>query len=385
MKHLYLVMKQYSKYYVREIVLLLQLILLVIIFSPILSKMSYLMQFNQLADKIESPSVFFQADDYFMKPEFIDPKLIQDNFQEISKLPEVMGIGQTAIAACRIQGMGVNVFFYNDSLVRNIVPMFEHISEDGDTIPVVINDMLSKRYKVGDVIAPESPLFFPVSAKHIDTEFVVIGVLDKASNHYYAFVGGASEPLLESIGIVSDGPSMIVVGSFEMVPPQDLSPSSLLFVQKADKDTIEGINAKIGHLGHAESIVEMQKNSMHYMLLQNPLPFVTALLMLLLSLSTVLSYTYINGVQFKKKLFVYYVYGISIKRLITIAIHALLLLLLICSVISYAISFLLLEGADLIGTLYTLLIVLTIFAVSMLMMFFQYKKVSPANLLKIID
>lgn len=385
MKHLYLLMKQYSRYYFREIILLVQLILLVIVFSPIIAHMVHLMAFSQLADKLKSPAVFFQADDYFMKSEFIEPKVLEDNFRQISKFPEIKGVGQTALATCRIKETGVNVFFYNNPLVQNMRPMFEHLPKRSDLLPVVIDHALGKRYKVGDTIDPESPLFFPVSAKNIDVKFIVIGVLDKASNYYYAFVGGASEPLLESIGIESNEPSMIAVGSFEISPVQDISPSCLLFVQRDDANTIENINAHLGHLGYAESIDKMRKNSMHYMLLQNPLPFVTAFLMLLLSLSTVFSYTYVNGVQFKKKLFVYYIHGASIKRLIRIAIFALVQLLMIGSAVSYLIAYFFLQNTNMIGAFYALFIVFIIFAASILMMFFQYRRINPADLLRTID
>lgn len=385
MKRLYLLMKQYSRFYFREIVLLAQLILLVILFSPIIASMVRLTAFQQLADKLESPAVFFQVDDYFMMPEFIDPKLLEDHFQEISKCPGVMGVGQTALAVCNIRETDVHVFFYNDALVRNMRPMFERWPEKSDLIPVVIDHALGRRYKVGDIINSETPLFFPVSAKKMDAKFIVIGVLDKASNYYYSFMGGASEPLLESIGTAHNEPAMIAVGSFEAVPAQDVSPSCLLFVQKADADTIENINANLGRHGHAERIDEMRNNTMHHVLLQNPLPFVTALLMLLLSLSTVFSYTYINGVQFRKKLFIYYLHGAGIKRLIRIAIFALVQLFVICSAVSYVAACFFLQDTDMIGVFYTLLIVLIIFAASILMMLFQYKRINPTDWLRTID
>ena len=72
MKLLYMLKKQYSRFCLREMVVVAQIVLIVLLFTPILSKLDRLLSIDQLAKNIQGPALFFQADDYYFMPEFLD-------------------------------------------------------------------------------------------------------------------------------------------------------------------------------------------------------------------------------------------------------------------------------------------------------------------------
>ena len=65
MKLLYMLKKQYSRFYLREIVVVAQVVLMVLLFTPILSKLDNLLSIDQLATNLHGSVFFFQADDYY--------------------------------------------------------------------------------------------------------------------------------------------------------------------------------------------------------------------------------------------------------------------------------------------------------------------------------
>lgn len=269
MKLLYMLKKQYSRFCLREMVVVAQIVLIVLLFTLILSKLDRLLSIDQLAKNIQGPALFFQADDYYFMPEFLDAQEYSAFFDEIRKCDAVQEVGQTSVAGCAINGQGASVYFYNDALLKHLRLQTADYKSEDDAIPVLINQSLTQKYRIGDHIIPDNgTIFFPVSSEYQTVQFRVAGVL-KNNDYYYSLVGGASRITLESIGYRDDGLCMIALGSFNIVPVLDIDPSSLLFIETECSDTVNQINASIGHLGHAESIEVMRKNSLNNILSTN--------------------------------------------------------------------------------------------------------------------
>ena len=62
MKLLYMRKKQDSRFYLREIVVVAQVALMVLLFTPILSKLDNLLSVDQLATNLHGSVFFFQSD-----------------------------------------------------------------------------------------------------------------------------------------------------------------------------------------------------------------------------------------------------------------------------------------------------------------------------------
>ena len=146
MKLLYMLKKQYSRFCLREMVVVAQIVLIVLLFTPILSKLDRLLSIDQLAKNIQGPALFFQADDYYFMPEFLDAQEYSVFFDEIRKCDAVQEVGQTSVAGCAINGEGASVYFYNDALLKHLRLQTANYKSEEDAIPVLINQSLTQKY-----------------------------------------------------------------------------------------------------------------------------------------------------------------------------------------------------------------------------------------------
>lgn len=382
MKLLYMLKKQYSRFYLREIVVVAQVVLMVLLFTPILSKLDNLLSVDQLATNLHGSVFFFQADDYYYMSEFLDPEVYSAFFDEIRDCDVVQEVGQTARAGCTIDDEGVAVYFYNDALLKHLGLQIADYKAEDDAIPVLINQSLAQEYQIGDLITPyEGKISFIVSSEDRPAQFRVTGVL-KSNNYYYRLVGGASFVTLESIGYKEEGPSIIALSSFDIVPVVDIAPSTLLFVAAENSDTLNQINASIGHLGHAESLSVMRKNSLDTILASNPLPFVTAALMTLLCLASVCSYAYVSVIRLRENFAMYYICGLSRKKALGIIMLAMLMLLIISLLISLICLPISVEDTQYNGLPFSISIVALLFVLAFAVVFTQYGSINPIKLMR---
>lgn len=159
MKYLYLIRKQFSHFFCREIVVIIQIVMLTTLSTPIFSKIEKLMAINKLAGNFSNSTLFFQADDYYFMPEFLELTEYQSYMDEIDNNSHVESVGRTAHAGCTVIGQGVNVYFYNEALQNNIHLNISDVEIPENTMPVIISHKLSEIYHLGDVILPENGLF----------------------------------------------------------------------------------------------------------------------------------------------------------------------------------------------------------------------------------
>lgn len=381
MKYLYLIRKQFSHFFCREIVIMIQIVMLTTLSTPVFSKIEKFMAINKLAGNFSNSTLFFQADDYYFMPEFLELTEYQSYMDEIDTNSHVESVGRTAHAGCTVIGQGVNVYFYNEALQNNIHLNISDVEIPENTMPVIISHKLSEIYHLGDVILPENGLFFPVSAERIPAQFTVVGILEKDDSYCYRLVGGASKITLESIAYKETQPYMIAVDAFDIVPTIDINPSALLFMYPNEHMTADVLNMELGHLGHAESIGVMRQNSFDYILTTNPLPFVSAFLMSLLCLASVTSYAYVSMIHLREIIPVYYFCGLSRKKATMIALYALVLLMVVSIVISATALSLLVENTLYNGFPYSVFIIITLFFLSFIIMLTQYSSVNPIELM----
>lgn len=170
--------KQYSRFYLREIVVVAQVALMVLLFTPILSKLDNLLSVDQLATNLHGSVFFFQSDNYYYMPEFLDPEVYSAFFDEIRDCDVVQEVGQTASANCIIDDEGVAVYFYNDALLKHLGLQIADYKAEDDAIPVLISQSLAQKYQIGDLITPyEGRISFIVASENRPAQFRVAGVL----------------------------------------------------------------------------------------------------------------------------------------------------------------------------------------------------------------
>ncbi len=381
MKLLYMLKKQYSRFYLREIVVVAQVALMVLLFTPILSRLDNLLSIDQLATNLHGSVFFFQADTYYFYTEFLDPQVYSDYFDEIRACDAVQEVGQVSVGGCTVDGEGTSVYFYNDALLKHL-GLQTDVTPEGDVIPVLINQPLAQKYRVGDLITPDNgAVNFSIASEQLPVQFRVAGVL-KNNNYYYNLVGGASHVTLESIGYKDEGCCMIALGAFDFVPILDIKPSTLLFVAAENTDTLNQINASIGHLGHAERLSVMRQNSLNDILSNNPLPFITAALMTLLCLASVCSYAYVSVIRLRQNFAMYYICGLSRKKALAITMLALLLLLIFSLLISLVILPISVENTEYNGLPFSISIVALLFVFAFAIVFMQYGSIDPIKLMR---
>lgn len=381
MKTLYLIRKQYSRLFVRELSFVSQIAILIVLLTPIIARITQLTGIIKLADNLNQEVVFFQADDYYFMPEFLDDEEYQAYFDEIKECEYIDKIGLTAKAGCLIGDDGISVYFYNQPLVESISLYTHPVENENNAVPAIISHQLSRDYNIGDIIVPASTLQFVVSGEQIEMQFIVVGVMEGDNNYIYDFVGGASNVMLESIGHSDEQRFLIALGSFNMVPLKDISSSCLLFTKDENQEKADAINESIGHLGHAESIETMRKNSLDYILTTNPIPFFASLLLFLLCISSSCSYAYVSIVQLRRNISIYFICGLSKRKAIAITLSALFLLLIVGILISFALLPIFADSNVLHFICFPIALITFLFVMMLFVVLTQYNSVNPVKLM----
>ena len=330
MKLLRLVRWAYSRFFVREVIIVLQVAAMLLLSVPIVSQLANLLSIIRMADDIREPALFFESDQHFFAQSYVTDEDMEEHLHQITSAVE--HVGMTAYALGGLPGENTDIFFYNDALVE-MTHLRAYLTDDrawdAKALPVVVNKGLASKYPVGSEIVADS-IYFPIVEEYRwnpDIRFVVVGAEDIP--YYYHFYGGATVKQLESIARETNTGSnaMIVLSGFDFVPKREIDPSYLLFTEDSPEN-IEQINQMISE-GSASSFSAMRRQSLFMILAANPIPFVLALMMVFLCVGSVASYAYVSIISYKRRFAVYYLCGMSRARGLVITLSSLALLLLV--------------------------------------------------------
>jgi len=387
MKFLFLMRRQYSKFFIRELIIIIQITILVALFTPTVTEMLHLFSVDKLANQFTTPAVYFQASTPYQIPERISE---QDHINRLTRIEEcsmVNDAGYVAHGGFSLNKIGTSVIFYNDALVQNIrldIKEGKVISESASSnqISVLINETMADIFSVGDIFSIDQ-VRFPVSSQLKNLEFIVAGII-KGNSYYYTMRGGASHIQLESIGgkPSSNENIMIATTNFEVVPDKDIMPSCMLFTEDMKVLTIEVIDEELTGLGSAASIEEMRKNSIHRIVLENPLLFVSAIMLMLLCMTGVSSYAFLSVVNMRKKFSVYYICGMSWRKSLFITIVSLTVLICLAFLVAIGILPFIWERIEFKGLLYSSLLIVFLYMLSITVAVARYRTLDPMALLR---
>lgn len=387
MKLLFLLRRQYSRFFIRELIIIIQITLLVALFTPTVTEMLHLFSVDKLAKQFTAPAVYFQASSPYQIPDRISE---QDHINRLTQIEECSVVNDTGYVShggFSINGIGTTVFFYNDVLVQNIrldIKEGQIISKDASSnqISVLINEILAEVFNVGDTFSIDK-VRFPVASQFKKLEFIVAGII-KDNSYYYTMRGGASHIQLESIGgkPSSNEYIMIATTNFEVVPAKDILPSCMLFTEDMKASTIEAIDEELTGLGSAVSIDEMRKNSINRIILENPLLIVSAVMLLLLCMTGTSSYAFLSVVNMRKKFSIYYICGMSWRKSLFITLVSLTVLLFLAFLVAIGILPFIWERIEFRGLLYSSLLIVFLYMLSIIVAVTRYKNLDSMALLR---
>lgn len=317
MKWLSLFSRQFSRFWIREVMLAIQTAAMIVLMIPVASDIADLLKVEQLASQLIRPAYFMQAAGYYQTSESLGEDAYGQYLINVDELTGEKNVGRTSHAMANIDNGTATIRFYSEALAKNIyLPTrcgLQNYSAFGDQIPLVISTEMANSLSVGQVFS--TTLYWPVSGRHVEATFIVVGVLDD-DGYYFSLLGGASEPVLESIGGKNSEDRMqaIAFGGFEKVPALDVSPSCLIFTDSESEEVRDTLNTALWGLGKVCGISEMRHNSLLYILKTHSMLILSGVMMLLLCLTGMISFTWMTTDAFIGRYSVYYILGMNRMR-----------------------------------------------------------------------
>lgn len=388
MNILYLIRKQFSKYFLKELLIVLQIVVLLALLSPAVTELNNLFSVMDVAKQITSPAVYFEAATYYQIPEQITEEEHIARLNEIKNSQYSTGVGLVANAGASIDNLGVSIIFYNDDLVQNTALDFDidntvKATESSDgVIQVIINKTLAEKYSLGDVILADN-IIFPVTRTNKSSELLVVGYMDE-DNYYYTLKGGGSTIRLESLGGISsvNEAIMIAVTDFDFVPKHDINPSCIIFTNSLASESVDSINTELYTLGKGATIDDMLDESINLIVLENPIIIVSTIMLLILCLTGLCSYVYLNITNSGKSYFIYYMCGMNWVKSLWLTLVSLVIILIFAFFIAMLILPYTSFRIDAQGVIYSSITIVILYVTSAIVAILRYKNTYPMDLME---
>lgn len=331
MKLLSLVRAQFSRGFLREGLLALQMAVMLCLMAPVMSDVAELLSIDRLASQLTSPALFFQASERYLVPDEMDEADYRQMLSRVDALENVEAVGRMAVGTTSLNGVGTAIRFYNDALLNRVkLPLRQRakVTLESGQVAAIVNEAMAQRYPVGTVLPAD--VYFGISRVHQQMELVVVGVM-ASDGYYYAFLGGGSEVSLNALGAKNDGTeyNLVALNGFDQAPTLDVAASCLLFVTQASEAVCSAVNAAAAVDGVAVTISEMRQNSLHSVVSQQPMVFLAALLMVLLCVTGIITYVWLTVQDFSGRFALYFICGMTRGRglAVLVLVHLLPMLL----------------------------------------------------------
>lgn len=331
MKLLSLIRAQFSRGFLREILLGVEVAVMLCLMAPVMSDVAALLSIDRLASQLTSPALFFQAADRYLVPDNMEEAAYHEMLNRVDGLAGVEDVGRMAVGTTSLDGVGTAIRFYNDALLARVKLPLRRSAEvmPGEgKVGVIVNEAMAARYPVGTVVPAD--VYFGIARVHQQMELVVVGVMD-SDGYYYAFRGGGSEVMLNALGAKNDGTeyNLVALSGFDQVPTLDVSASCLLFVGQESESVCNAINAAASGDGVAVTIAELRQNSLKYVVQQQPMVFLAALLMVGLCVTGIITYVWLTVQDFLGRFSLYFICGMTRARgmVVLLGVHLLPMLL----------------------------------------------------------
>lgn len=324
MKFLCLVRNQFSRFWLREWLLVLQIVAMLCLITPVTTSIAAFLSIDRLAAQLSKPALFLQADSRYLVPDDMSEQTFLGALRAMENLagPENTGRVTAASASWKREGTmeqdGMLLRFYNPALAGNTrIPLrggSQRTQRSDGRLPLLISQALARKYRMGDSIAGAS-VYFPVSRQYVQMDFVVAGVMD-SNGYYYAFMGGGSDIGLDALGARNSDAQQqgIVLAGYEKVPALDISASCLLFVGEDSEEVRARLNDEASRVGTVSRLSDMRKTSLRAVVRDHPMVFLAAMLMIVLCVMGAITFAWLTAGDFLGRFGMYAMCGMTWRK-----------------------------------------------------------------------
>lgn len=355
MKTLYLVRKLYSKYLIREVVLMILIAYLIFALTIVVAPFAYMISLqNDILANINHPSIYFQPFervqnmlDGFLFASEKDVQTMNMLLEEsINSIEGVIGQGKTSdMTFTNDEQDAIRILGYNDDMIKYCsLPLkngrwFDTIDrEQMTTLPVVIGGLYRDIYQVGDSF----DLKIDITDSVLNCS--VIGVLDDQDT-YFNLGYGSTAPGLNSIAVMNKWLNMgeisekqyILIAPLDkmnFVTPYDISKSRMLFFENGveiDK-LAESLQAN-GEYGNYYAINTLYDNEINVTLILYKNEVVLSIVLFLFGIFGLGGYTLLTHSRNEAVFGIYFLCGMKKRTAILISLVATIFLVLIPSAV----------------------------------------------------
>ncbi len=361
MKLFYLIRKLYSRYLIREAVIILLTAYLIYALATALSPISYTLSLqNSVKESVRSESIYFLP--FERVQSLLDGRLYASE-EEVDEMSDLMKRSLGTIDGLIGQGKTAELIFsndshdnirmigYDDAMRKNCsLPLKDgewfqpaDAQQPSDSIPVVLGGRYRDLYSVGDCFE----LNIDMTGKTM--KCYVIGLLDDR-DIFFNLGYGSTMPRLNSIAVMNKWVNMGVPGAdqfimlaplekLNFVTPSDVSKSRLLFfeegtnVQKTASVLQEG-----GKYGNYYTVDTLFHNELEITFKIYNTEFVLALVLFLFGVFGLGGYTLLSHSRNENVFGVYFLCGMKKRTAVFISVLAASLLVAIPAVVMTLLS-----------------------------------------------
>ncbi|NMA65966.1 MAG: FtsX-like permease family protein [Clostridiaceae bacterium] len=275
MKYLYLISAQFSKFFIRESIIIIQIFILIFAFNIAMNPIMYSISANKaIISGLNENAIYFwphnRVAEKIMFSEFEESRQLRELLDnDLGKHESIKGQGQVYIGTASIGNIdNITILLYNDDLIRNSkLNLYKgrqlSDSYQSDIIPIILSYNLGKEKAIDDII--EITIFNPES-DHVTLNTQLSGVMEK-DGFAYNISSAGSIPDIESLTFVDENVMIVPLSRVTRKIYTECTENAggrILFLSQdsiVDKE-IERLNNSMNKYGTFVSIETMYNNQL---------------------------------------------------------------------------------------------------------------------------
>ncbi|CZT57466.1 ABC transporter permease [Solibaculum mannosilyticum] len=410
MKFLYLLLKQHSRFFLREIIIMLQIVFLVYSITMVTAPIAFtLTTSKQLEHSIHQKAVYMSP--YLriqtllkdMGDEKEKKALESDLEKSVASVEGLLGQGKMGTTAFGLGGsIYVNAFCYNEDLIKYTkLPLsegkwFSEVENTERRIPVILGGKTKNVLEVGQEFPALISMWDENGRQEIEVTGVVIGKLAD-EDLYFRFDAWGEEPLIEVLAhrassseTASNPQEDFVLTPLEAIP-EEVRPtpmaSRLLFLDpsQGEESTAQYLKDNFGDYSVYHTIPEIFGNQNQSDLRGANTYVVLSGVLFLLCIFGLGGYLLLSLSKNEFMLGVYYLCGMRKRQAFLLYLIPTFVMLLIPTVVASFLSPSMINVQNFIDvTTYIsiLILVLLVFFISVLVAWLRIRKMEPVDLIR---
>ena len=409
MKFLYLLLKEHSRFFIREIIIMAQVMFLIYSIAMCTGPIAYSIATNTaIRQSIHQKAIYMNpysrikniVSGYSSHTREEKEALSQQVEESVQSVDGLIGQGEISLNTLSIGNQSCYAFCYSDDLIKYIqLPLEEgHWFSDeivtiNGRVPVIVGGTIKGKYEVGQEFEGKMSGMTSESVEEVTIPCVVVGILGE-EDVFFRFDSYGSEPQLGEIARRrSDSKE-------EQIPilimPQSTLPEEirslpdtnrLLFLDDRvdEQQTVEKLNDTYGELATFHTIDELFQNQIAWDLQNANTYVVLAGVLFLLCIFGLGGYLLLTLSENESIMGVYSLCGMTTGKMAAIVLIPVFFLLLIPTVIMSFLSahFIPMQSTIDISTyVLSILLVVLVFCISAAVALLRMKRMKPVDLIR---